>query len=182
VPRPAQLLLTALVGVFLAAPAADARSFTIKARGSETSLGVVRVIGDFRPARDPTLAAAIRAYGRPTRKTGEGEVCRVRWAALGVRMLFSNFGAVACRPQNGLAQKAVLRGQRPWHTAKGLAIGDGVGKLRRIYPRAPRTTRGFRLVQGILPFGAPRPYSVLGARASGGRVTAFTLFIGAAGD
>jgi hypothetical protein len=39
------------------------------------------------------------------------------------------------------------------------------------------------LVAGKLPFGAePTDYAVLGARVKNGRVSAFTSFIGAAGD
>jgi hypothetical protein len=173
----------ALAAALAAATPADARSSVIEARGSRATLGEVRAIGDFKPSRNPTLAAAIRAYGRPTSRRGGGEICRVRWARLGVRITFQNFGGVdSCRPRNGRAQKAVVEGERPWRTAKGLRLGDRVERLRRLYPRARRTPRGFRLVQGVLPFGAPRRYSVLGARVGAERVRAFTLFIGAAGD
>ena len=75
-----------------------------------------------------------------------------------------------------------MGGDSRWRTLKGLQIGDGVARLERLYPRARRTPRGFRLAQGILPFGRPVPYAVLGARVSDRRVRAFTLFIGAAGD
>lgn len=179
----ALVALALLVAALAAATPADARSFVIKARGSQTGLGVVRAIGDFKPSRAPTLAAAIRAYGRPTSKSGRGEICRVRWARLGVRIRFQNFGGVdSCEPRNGRAQKAVVKGDRPWRTEKGLRLGDSVNKLDRLHPRARRTSRGFRLVEGVLPFGRPQRYAVLGARVAGGRATAFTLFIGAAGD
>ena len=173
----------ALAAGLAATPAAEARSFVIDARGSDTTLGEVRAIGDFKPARNPRLGAAIRAYGRPSSRRGGGEICRVRWARLGVRITFQNFGGVdSCRPRFGRAQKAVVSGDRPWRTGKGLRLGDGVGRLQRLYPDARRSTRGFRLVEAVLPFGSPRRYSVLGARVPGGRVGAFTLFIGAAGD
>jgi hypothetical protein len=165
-----------------AAPA-GARPFVIEARGSHTGLGVVRAIGDFRPARNPKLGAAIQAYGDPSSTSGGGEICRVRWADLGLRITFQNFGGVdSCEPSGGRAQKAVVAGDSRWRTAKGLRIGNGVGRLRRLYPRAERTPRGFRLAEGILPFGSPQPYAVLGARVADGRVRGFTLFIGAAGD
>jgi hypothetical protein len=174
--------LSVAAALSTAAPA-GARPFVVEARGSETSLGVVRAIGDFRPARNPRLGAAIRAFGRPSSRRGGGEICRVRWADLGVRITFQNFGGVdSCEPSGGRAQKAVVGGDSRWRTAKGLRVGNRVTRLRRLYPRARRTPRGFRLAQGILPFGAPVPYAVLGARVAGGRVRAFTLFIGAAGD
>ena len=166
-----------------AAPAADARPFVLEARGSQTGPGVVRAIGEFRPARNPRLRAAIRAYGDTSSSSGGGEICRVRWADLGVRITFQNFGGVdSCEPSGGRAQKAVVSGDSRWRTDRGLRLGNTVRRLERLYPNARRTPRGFRLVEGILPFGAPVRYAVLGARVANGRVRAFTLFIGAAGD
>ena len=46
---------------------------------------------------------------------------------------------------------------------------------------AKLTVRGFRLVDRAA-VGRPQCYAVLGARVAGGQLTAFTLFIGAAGD
>src|SRR5215218_2240773 len=114
--RPIGVLLTtglAAAAVLVAASQAEARSFVIRASGSQSGPGTVRAIGDFKPARKPTLAAAIRAYGQPTSKSGGGEICRVRWEKLGVRITFQNFGGVdSCRPRKGLAQKAVLKSDR----------------------------------------------------------------------
>ena len=181
--RPLLPAALALAVTLAAVPAAQAQSFTIKARGSQTGLGKVHAIGDFKPSRNPRLGAAIRAYGQPTSRVGGGEICRVRWAALGVRIAFQNFGGVdSCDPRGGRAQNAVIKRDRRWRTEKGLRIGDTVRRLRRLHRRAKRTSRGFRLVEGLLPFGRPHRYAVLGARVAGGRVTAFTIFIGAAGD
>ena len=185
-PHRARLLLTAVLavaaGVAMPSPA-DARSFVVHATGSETGPGVVRSIGDFKPARNPKLGAAIRAFGQPTSRRGGGEICRVRWANLGVKITFQNFGGVdSCTAAGGRAQKAVVRGDRPWRTRRGLRLDDGVARLQSLYPEATRTSFGFRLVEGILPFGQPVRYAVLGTRIAGGRVSAFTMFVGAAGD
>jgi hypothetical protein len=185
-PSPRFALLSAatlVVAATLAAtPIAHARSFTIKARGSQTTLGEVRAIGDFKPSRNPTLGAAIRAYGEPSSRRGGGEICTVRWANLGVVIKFQNFGGFDSCRRRGLAQKAVINGDRPWRTAKGLGLGDTTARAGRLYPQAKRTPRGLRLVEAVLPFGTPIRYAVLGARVGSGRVRAFTLFIGAAGD
>jgi hypothetical protein len=182
--RSVLLLAAALVAAVAlgATPAAQARSFVIKARGSQTTLGEVRAIGDFKPSRNPRLGAAIRAYGEPTSRRGGGEICTVRWADLGVKIVFVNFGGFDSCKRRGLAQKAVVSGDRPWRTARGLRLGDSTAKAMNLYPRAKETARGLRLAQGILPFGIQRRYAVLGARVDSGRVEAFTLFIGAAGD
>ena len=180
--RPLLIAGLALVVVLAAATPADARSFVLRATGSQTGLGEVRAIGDFKPSVNPRLRAAVRAFGPPDRRRGGGEICRVRWANIGVRITFQNFGGVdSCEPSGGRAQKAVVDDDR-WRTGKGLRIGNEISRLRRLYPDAERTSRGFRLVEGILPFGQPRRYAVLGARVSGGRVRAFTMFVGAAGD
>ena len=183
-PRPALLSAATLVvaGTLAATPIAQARSFIINARGSQTTLGEVRAIGDFKPSRNPRLGAAIRAYGEPSSRRGGGEICRVRWATLGVRITFQNFGGFDSCRRRGLAQKAVINGDRPWRTARGLGLGDTTARAGRLYPQAKRTPRGLRLVEAVLPFGTPIRYAVLGARVGSGRVRAFTLFIGAAGD
>ena len=101
---------------------------------------------------------------------------------IGLTIIVQNFGGVdSCGPQ-GLAQKAIVTGDRPWRTTENLRIGDSVRRIQRLYPNARRTPRGVRIISGILPFGTPVPYAVLGARLQGGDVSAFTLFVGAAGD
>ena len=172
-----------LAGILLPASPASARSFVIKAHGSNTGLGQVVAIGDFKPARDPRLAAAIRAWGDPSGKSGGGDFCKVRWGALGIRFSFQNFGAVdSCQPRHGRAQKGVVSGDRPWRTGRGLRLGDRIDKLKRLYPRSRRSRRGFPLVRAVSPFGTITRYTVLGARISQGRVSAFTLKVFAAGD
>jgi hypothetical protein len=76
----------------------------------------------------------------------------------------------------------VLKGDRRWQTSRGLHIRDRVARLKSRYPHARGTALGFRLIEGVLPFGSPRRYAVLGARVRDRRVSAFTLCIGAAGD
>ena len=175
----AALLFTLLL---VAAAPASARSFVLRASGNPTGPGEVLAIGDFKPPANPTVRRAVRVFGDPTSRRGAGEACSIRWARFGLRIKFANFGgSIACGPR-GLAQKAIITGDRRWRTAAGLHIGDSVARLRRLHPNAKRTPRGFRLVEGVLPFGRPVTYAVLGARVSGGQVTAFTLFVGAAGD
>jgi hypothetical protein len=167
-----------------AAPAAEARSFVIEARGFSDRQGVVQRIGDFRPPRGESLGAAIRAFGEPSSRSGGGNSCSVRWRPLGVRILFANFGGEdACDPSGGQAQRAFVSGDRRWHTARGLHIGARLQRLRQLYPNARRNAGGgFPLVTSFSPFGTGGRYTVLGARVRGGRVTGFSMFIGGAGE
>jgi len=176
------VLATAAILVLAAAPAAGARSFVLRATGSTTGPGDVQAIGDFKPPSGASVRRAVRVFGEPTFRRGGGEICRIGWARFGLRIRFQNFGGFdSCGPR-GLAQKAIVSADDRWRTEAGLRLGDRVARLRRLYPKAKRTLRGFRLVEAILPFGRPVAYAVLGARVRDGRVVAFTLFIGAAGD
>jgi len=58
--------------------------------------------------------------------------------------------------------------------------------MRHLYPRATRHGRWWWLVTGYTSVGCtkpcPYPYAVLAARLRHGKVSAFSVWIGAAGD
>jgi hypothetical protein len=179
--------IAALALVALALPAAaEARSYGVEARGSGESFGEVLAIGDFKPRSDPTLGAAIDAYGPPaSARPFQGDNgCKVSWPRLGVKSTFANFGTgSACDPGLGRVQSARVGGLAAWHTARGLHVGDGLRGLRRRYPGAQRHGSSYWLVTGVSLYG-PRPqrYPVLAAVVRGGEVRSFKLEVGAAGD
>ena len=182
--QPARVLLLCLLLALSTAAAAEAAPFTIEARGSNTGLGRVLAIGDFKPDRDPTVGAATDAYGTPSsqRDFSNGSACRVVWSGIGVRVLFANFGGgSACDPELGRVSTARVYGGR-WRTARGLGVGHRLRRLKRLYPAAVRRGRNYRLITGRLIFGDNQPYGVLSARVSDGRVRSFKLAIYAAGD
>lgn len=171
--------VVALAALAVAVPAADARSFTLRAQGSGSGPGKVTAIGDFSPTRDASLRAATAAFGAPSSRRVQGSSCTVGWRGLGLRIIFANFSTgPAC--EQGSAQTASAFG-RAWRTAKGLRIGSRVSTLRRVYPGAQRKGRAYRLVGGNGIGGGGR-YSVLAAKTDGRRVRSFKLFIGAAGE
>jgi hypothetical protein len=180
--RIAALALTAL----LLPAAAEGRSYGIEARGSAQGFGEVLAIGDFKPRRDPTLGAAIDAYGPPasTRPVYGDNGCKVSWPGLGVKATFANFGTgSACDPDLGKVQGARAGGLEAWHTARGLHVGDGLPGLRRRYPGARRHGSSYWLVTGVSLYGPhPQRYPVLAAVVREGEVRSFKLEIGAAGD
>jgi hypothetical protein len=176
----------AVVALPVLAAAARAEPFTIEATGSETGRGKVRAIGDFHPERDPTLRAAIRAFGQPDTRagSGQGSACRVLWRPEGLRIQFVNLGAPgrsACDPAIGRSQNARAFDPR-WRTGRGLRIGHRLRRLRRLYPGATRHGRSWSLVKGINVFVGDHPYPVLRATMRDGRVASFALSIGAAGE
>jgi hypothetical protein len=181
--RLARRLVLAWGVLLVAAAPASAAPFTINVRGSADSFGSVLAIGDFKPDRDPTLRAAIDAYGQPSfRRRPSPESCKVGWHGLGVKVLFANFGGGgACAPHLGRSQTARAFGDR-WRTAKGLQVGQRLARLRRLYPSATQHGRAWWLVTAVSQIGVPHRYPVLAASVRGGTVRSFALQIGAAGD
>jgi hypothetical protein len=178
------LACAAAVVLFAAVcPAALAEPFTLEATGSKRSLGKVRAIGDFRPQSDPTLGAANSVFGPPTKLVRPSNAsCRALYAGIGLRILFVNLGGGGpCDP--ALTKSQVARAFDPrWHTGKGLRIGDGLRRVKRLYPRATRHGRSWWIVKGINIFGSRGPYGVMRATMQDGRVNSFALEIGAAGE
>ena len=176
-------LLLACAVLLVSAESALAGEFTIDARGSADSLGKVLAIGDFKPRRNPTLGAALDAYGVPSFKRRVSRVsCRVGWNGPGVKVLFANFGGGGpCGANRGRAQSARAFGAR-WRTAKGLRIGANVPRLRSLYPGAARHGDTWWLVTAFSEIGTPHRYPVLSATVRGGTVRSFGLQILAAGD
>jgi hypothetical protein len=165
------------------AGSASAAPFTINVRGSADSFGRVLAIGDFKPERDPTVGAALDAFGAPSsRRRISNWGCKLAWHGPGVKVLFANFGiGGACGENTGRSQTARAYGQR-WRTARGLRVGNRLTRLRSLYPGAERHGRSWWLVTAVTHIGETRRYPVLAAAVLGGRVRSFRLFIGAAGD
>ena len=178
-----RLAMAAIAATLAATSAAQAADYTVRAKGSKTGLGRVTAIGDFKPESDPSPGAAMRVFGFPSsaREESGRSSCPMGWKALSVRILFVNLGSKGSACVVGKAQTASVFGRR-WYTSRGLSIGDSTRRLRRLYPGAVRRGRTYRLVGGKSIYGDGRRYSVLAAKTRNGRVGAFKLFIGAAGE
>jgi len=176
-------LLLACAVLLVSAESALAGEFTIDARGSADSMGRVLAIGDFKPRRNPTLGAALDAYGVPSSRRRVSRVsCKVGWNGPGVKVVFANLGGGGpCGADRGRAQTARAFGAR-WRTAKGLRIGQSLRRLRSLYPDATRHGDTWWLVTGFSQIGVPHRYPVLSATVPGGTVGSFGLQILAAGD
>jgi hypothetical protein len=183
--RPTRLLAISavlLVGLGAAVPQGANASRTIYANTKK-----VQRIGDWRIAHHPTLRAAIRAYGEPDRLRSRygGNGCVVRWWRLGLKVVFADFGGgYAC--DSGLAQNVTIRGRSAkrhrWHTWKGVHIGSTVRALRHRHPDAQKHGRWWWIKSHLTYIGTTRISPILKARTHGGRVRAFSMSIGAAGD
>jgi hypothetical protein len=90
-------------------------------------------------------------------------------------------GVSAEYPRGGHLGRAGLSGPS-WRTARGLRVGDGIRRLRALYPRAERHGRVLWLATGLSRIGTPQRNPVLAAWMRDGRVRSFTVQVFAAGD
>jgi hypothetical protein len=173
--------LLSLLLVLTAPAAAQAAPLTIR-----TDEHAVTRIGSFRPGSNATIAAARRAFGRPSSTRFEGEGCRVDWDQLRLRIFFANFGALppggdVCDRRVGKAQLFRVRGAR-FQTWRGLRVGQRSADIRARHPGARFRDGTWWLRTGINRAGDPAEYAVLRALVAGGRIRALSGWIGAAGD
>jgi len=111
------------------------------------------------------LQSVLRRFGPAPVRARRGRSCQLTWPAEGLRLTL-----IARRPcaEGTLFDVAMWR--RGWKTHKNLGIGDGVPRLRRLYPRATRRQNDWwRLYKG----GSRVPVGGLFAHIKRGRVDEF---------
>jgi len=176
-PRVGRAALAALIASALrcALPAGASAALTIDVgRG-----GFVVKLGALDIRRGAMLDDATRAFGRPSRVTPGDDVCVVRWSRLRLVTRFTSFGGVSDFCAQGFLQTAVTHSRR-WRTWKGLRVGMPTSQVRERHPKARfRRGRWVLATQSVLG-GGPSP--TVEAMVRGGRVSGFSLWVGAAGD
>jgi hypothetical protein len=161
---------------------------TINVAGGRVG-GHVSSIGDFRPASDPSIAAARRVFGRPSSRTRtSANSCDVRWSRLRLRITFATFGGVApgqtiCSDRGGSkAQTFRVRGPRI-RTWKGLRVGNREERVLELHPTARFRRGSWWLKTSRSLIGEPTDFPVVDATVDAAdRIKAIRGFIGAAGD
>lgn len=83
------------------------------------------------------LSGAVDVFGPAASSRRAGRVCLMRWPNIGVATLGQ--GAVPCDPDQSSARWVRLT-QPLWRSSRGLAVGDSLKRLNRLYPRT--RTRG----------------------------------------
>jgi hypothetical protein len=159
--------------------AAAPKSMTVVTHGA-----FVTRIGTFRPSENPSMSAAIRAFGPPTSRSGSGTACRALWRGLQLRILFVNLGAPgqsACTPSIGNAQSFSVRSPR-FQTVRGLRPGAPAAEITTRHPGAKYQVGAWTLVSAVSPYGDGTRTPVLQAFASAGKVTILKGWIGGAGE
>jgi hypothetical protein len=147
----------------------------------------VQNLGGFHPIRNPTVGAAVRAYGRPSsrRLRYAGAGCEITWPKIGLRMSFAYYGGgpgtgLACRPGRGIAKSALIIGPGAdrWRTSRGAQIGDSREELKDLHPSAVEVWDGsYWLETGYSPVGDGGSYPVLAALIDRGTVSGFEVLM-----
>jgi hypothetical protein len=159
-------------------------------------------IGDYQIDKNSTYAGAVAAFG-------VSSSCRLvqrdpshalaAWRALGVVIELRTYGSLprgkaGCTASRMIHVHTIRATDDRWHTSRGLAVGDGVQRLRHLYPSAKlaRSLPGWyeqgywlvtRRVGGYEGIGGLKPFApVLMAETRHGRVSALVLVVGAEGD
>lgn len=162
-----------------AAPALGAR--TIKAKPSRS--WAVTYLGGWHVQAHPEFPKAVVALGQPSHvKNPDIPGCLATWKRLGLKIQFESFG-IASDCNEGKAQAAVVKGRRgrvSWRTQRGLRVGDGVEKLKRLYPNARRKPGARVIVYQREP--AIGDGSIITAVLRKGKVASFRLWLGGAGE
>lgn len=180
--RTAAISLTAAA---VAAPAAAARP-----GGSiQTGRDGVTALGSWHVATHPTFPAAVRALGAAStvHAHNHGSSCTGTgiWSGFGLRIVFTSFGGdpycAGARAQTGVISGAA--GRQHWQTTRGLRVGDSLGKLKQLYPRAIKGRGGWAIVYSLHSVIAEGSrLDIVTAQVKANRVSSFKLWIGGAGD
>ncbi|HSC03467.1 MAG TPA: hypothetical protein VLC49_09115 [Solirubrobacteraceae bacterium] len=174
-----------LVAVGVMVPAAVARPGGM----IQTGRNGVTALGSWHVSTHSTFPAAVRALGAASavHVHSHGNSCTgaATWRKFGLRIVFTSFSVdpycAAVRAQTGTISGAA--GRRHWQTTRGLRVGDSLGTLKRLYPRAIKGHGGWAIVysrHSVIAEGSR--LDIVTAQVKGNRVSAFSLWIGGAGD
>ena len=183
--RAALVAAISLAAVAVAAPAAVARPGGMIRTGANG----VTALGSWHVSTHSTFPAAVRALGaaNEVHAHNSGNSCTGTgtWSGLGLRIVFTSFGGdpycQGARAQTGKISGAA--GRRHWRTTRGLRVGDSLGKLKRLYPRAKKGHGEWAIVYSLHSvFAEGSRLDIVTAQIKRNRVFAFKLWIGGAGD
>jgi hypothetical protein len=152
-------------------PAPPGHSYVISAGAAAIRVGAYTAV---EPPVRGTYAQATAAFGRAsTCRVLPGKKSRAVWTPLGLTMQFIvTPGSLCSSPAGMLLQTVTVTGAH-WKTSDGLAIGDPVTKLRRLYPSATLHPGNDSLVK--IDRGAD--HALLSAVVRSGRVRGFSLAV-----
>lgn len=112
-------------------------------------------------------------------RTDQSNSCLASWPRIGLTIRFFTFDSDPCG--TGVALAVTITSHSAWRTAVGLRVGDGVARLRALYPQARLHTRltggwdGYWLVTRNACKQPGWAYPALLARVQHARVSALVV-------
>jgi hypothetical protein len=141
--------------------------------------------GGFAPqGSSPNTTNAAAVFGPGTVLEDSDNTCYVSYDSEGVTITFADFGnpgVSACDPSAGRAQLMAATGHG-WRTNRGLAVGDGLKRLRKLYREKKLRHGVWELVGKRSPIGPSGHQAVLEGSVAHGHVTGFAAFPRSAGE
>jgi hypothetical protein len=129
--------VTVLLAALVLCATAGAMPRNDKLLALDQRAGPYRYLQSFKKGTPRAYAAAVAAFGAPTRKHADGNLCHVTWAKAGVTVGFASQQR-PCTAAN--LRIAAWYGMSlfgdGWHTTRGIHVGDPVTVVRRVYPHA----------------------------------------------
>ncbi len=146
------------------------RTYAITATASAIRIGPFVA---WKPPARGTYAQATTAFGSATScRVLPGNKSRATWSSIGLTIQFIAARGI-CQNSSG-AQLQVLTATGPrWRTSKGLAVGDPLSKLERLYPAARAQVRSYPLAK----LDRAGSHALLTATVRSGRVAGLSLAV-----
>jgi hypothetical protein len=146
------------------------RTYAITATTSAIRIGPFVA---WRPPARGTYAQATSAFGSATNcRVLPGKKSRATWSSIGLTIQFIGARGT-CQTSSGAQLQTLTATGARWRTSKGLAIGDPLSKLERLYPAANGRARAYSLAK----LDRAGSHALLTATVRGGRVTGLSLAV-----
>jgi hypothetical protein len=156
--------------------AGRAPSPSLVIRVSGGSLAVGKLLA-WKPTLRATYAASAAAFGPATDCHAlPGKKSRATWSPLGIVAQFIGAPGTPCTDSSQMLLQTLTTSGKRWKTSTGLAVGDPVAKLKRLYPSATVHGSNYWLVKA----DRPSSHALFWATVRRGRVTAFSIALRAA--
>jgi hypothetical protein len=146
-------------------------SFVVRASKRSIDVGNFRV---WKPPLRGTYGTATAAFGPASScRALPNDKSRASWSELGIAAQFVAAAGFTCSAPSRLYLQTLTATGTSWRTTKGLAVGDPVPKLVRLYPDAVRHPGTFWIVKA----DRGKNHALFFATTRGGRVTAFSVAV-----
>jgi hypothetical protein len=148
-----------------------AKSYVIRTTASAIRIGSFTA---WSPSARGTYAQATSTFGEATScRLAAGKKSKATWSSIDLTMQYIVAKGSICSPAGSMLIQTLSVAGPSWKTSNGLAVGDPVAKLRRLYPSAAAAAGSDVLVRIDRSYG----HAQLSAAVRRGKVAGFSLAV-----